>query len=59
IGDSVHESEDSHALWGSLNMPTLGLESLYKIFCRFPFSLLDVVNFYLIFDTFLLLKEVC
>ncbi|GJT87181.1 hypothetical protein Tco_1068898 [Tanacetum coccineum] len=53
VGDSVHESGDSHALQGSLDMPTLSLESLHEIFCRFPLSLLNVVNFYQIFDTFL------
>ncbi|GJZ44620.1 hypothetical protein Tco_0591875 [Tanacetum coccineum] len=58
VSDSVHESGDSHALWGSLNMPTLSFKSLHEIFRGFPFFLFDVVNFYRIFDTLLLLKEV-
>ncbi|GJQ89980.1 hypothetical protein Tco_0001119, partial [Tanacetum coccineum] len=58
VGDFVHEFEDSHAFWGSLNMPTLSLKSLHKIFRGFPFSLLDVMDFYRIVDTLLLLKEV-
>ncbi|GJS90213.1 hypothetical protein Tco_0772849 [Tanacetum coccineum] len=58
VSDSVHESEDSHAFWGSLNMPTLSFIYLHKIFHGFPFSLLDVVDFYWILDTLILLKEV-
>nr|GEZ38775.1 reverse transcriptase domain-containing protein [Tanacetum cinerariifolium] len=42
VCDSVHESGDSHALWGSFDMPTLSLEYLHEIFCRVPLSLLDV-----------------
>ncbi|GKF08117.1 hypothetical protein Tco_0042341 [Tanacetum coccineum] len=44
VGDSVHESRDSHALQGSLDMPTLSLESLHEIFCRFLLFLLDVLS---------------
>nr|GEU61978.1 chlorophyll a-b binding protein of LHCII type 1-like [Tanacetum cinerariifolium] len=44
VGDFVHECEDSHALRGSLDMPTLSLESLHEIFYRFPLSLLDVLS---------------
>nr|GEZ43759.1 reverse transcriptase domain-containing protein [Tanacetum cinerariifolium] len=32
VGDSVHESEDSHAFRGSFNMPTLSFNSLHEIF---------------------------
>ncbi|GKA33077.1 hypothetical protein Tco_0719444, partial [Tanacetum coccineum] len=58
VGDSVHESEDFYAFWGSSYMPTLSLEPFHKVFRRFSFSLFDVVYFYWIFDTFLLLKVV-
>nr|GEW34707.1 ribonuclease H-like domain-containing protein [Tanacetum cinerariifolium] len=44
VGDSVHESRDSHAFWGSFNMPSFSFKSLHKIFCGFPFSLLDVLS---------------
>ncbi|GJS82226.1 zinc finger BED domain-containing protein RICESLEEPER 2 [Tanacetum coccineum] len=57
VGDYVHEFGDSHALQGSLDMPTLSLESLYEIFCRFPLSLLNVVNFYRTFDNHFLCKK--
>ncbi|GKC75850.1 hypothetical protein Tco_1126624, partial [Tanacetum coccineum] len=56
VGDFVHESGDSHAFWGSFNMPTLSFKSLHEIIRGFPFSLLDVVDFYQILDTLLLLK---
>nr|GEW45769.1 reverse transcriptase domain-containing protein [Tanacetum cinerariifolium] len=56
VGDSVHESEDSHAFWGSFNMPTFSFKSLHKIFRGFLFSLLDVVDLYWILDALLLLK---
>nr|GEY27520.1 hypothetical protein [Tanacetum cinerariifolium] len=42
VGDFMHESGDSHALWGSFDMSALSLESWHEIFYRFPFSLLDV-----------------
>nr|GEV63840.1 hypothetical protein [Tanacetum cinerariifolium] len=42
VGDFMHESRDSHALWGSFDMSDLSLESWHEIFCRFPFSLLDM-----------------
>nr|GEW34106.1 hypothetical protein [Tanacetum cinerariifolium] len=56
ICDPVHESEDSHAFRGSLNVPTLDFESLHKVLCGLSFSLLDVVNFHRILDALLLLK---
>nr|GEU44930.1 hypothetical protein [Tanacetum cinerariifolium] len=56
VGDFVHASGDSYALWGSFNMPTLSFESLHEIFHGFPFSLLDVVDLYQILDALLLLK---
>ncbi|GKC49745.1 hypothetical protein Tco_1072490 [Tanacetum coccineum] len=58
VGDSVHESKDSHALWDSFNMPTFNYKSLHEIFPGFPFSLLDVVDLYRILDALLLLKVI-
>ncbi|GJZ94674.1 hypothetical protein Tco_0666877 [Tanacetum coccineum] len=58
LGNSLHDIRDSHAFWSSLNMPTLSFKPLYKIFREFSFPLLDVVDFYRIFDALLLLKEV-
>ncbi|GKA88255.1 hypothetical protein Tco_0810019 [Tanacetum coccineum] len=58
VGDSVHKSGDSHTFRSSLNMPTLSFKSSHKIFSGFPFSLLDVVDFYQILDALILLKEV-
>nr|GFA88467.1 reverse transcriptase domain-containing protein [Tanacetum cinerariifolium] len=57
IGDPVHESRYSHALRGSLNISTLNFESLHEVLCGFPFSLLDVVDFYRILDALLLMKH--
>ncbi|GJY17452.1 hypothetical protein Tco_0388943 [Tanacetum coccineum] len=57
VGDSVHESGDSHAFWGFFNMPTFSFKPLHEILCGFPFSLLDVVDIYRILDALLLLKR--
>ncbi|GJX79578.1 hypothetical protein Tco_0327727 [Tanacetum coccineum] len=40
IGDSVHESGDSHAFRRTLDVFALRLVSLYEVFCRFPISCL-------------------
>nr|GEY30587.1 hypothetical protein [Tanacetum cinerariifolium] len=56
IGDPVYEFRDSHAFRGSLNVFALNFESFHEVFCGFPFSLLDVVDFYRILDALLLLK---
>nr|GEY33076.1 hypothetical protein [Tanacetum cinerariifolium] len=34
VGDSVHESEDSHSFQGSFHMPTFSLEPFHKVFQR-------------------------
>nr|GEX04163.1 hypothetical protein [Tanacetum cinerariifolium] len=36
VGDFVYESGDSHALWGSFNMPNFSFKPLPKIFRGFP-----------------------
>ncbi|GKF67511.1 hypothetical protein Tco_0197190, partial [Tanacetum coccineum] len=57
VGDSVHESKDSYAFWGSFNMPTFSFKPLHEIFHGFPFSFLDLVDLYQILDALLLLKS--
>nr|GEV76840.1 copia protein [Tanacetum cinerariifolium] len=58
-GDFVHESGDSHAFWGSFNMPAFSFKSLHKIFYGFPFSLLDVVVLSMLVFCFLDLDFQC
>ncbi|GJR60764.1 hypothetical protein Tco_1502926 [Tanacetum coccineum] len=57
IGDSVHESGDSHAFRRTLDVSALRLVSLYEVFCRFPISLLDVMEYYRVSDAFFLLES--
>ncbi|GJU50402.1 hypothetical protein Tco_1219957 [Tanacetum coccineum] len=57
VCDSMHESEYSHAFWCSFDMPTFQFISFHKIFHRLCITLLDVMEFYGIFDVFLLLKD--
>ncbi|GJX79867.1 hypothetical protein Tco_0328016 [Tanacetum coccineum] len=57
VYDSMHESEYSHAFWCSFDMPTFKFISFHKIFRRLCITLLDVMEFYRIFDVLLLLKD--
>ncbi|GKD93708.1 hypothetical protein Tco_1373545, partial [Tanacetum coccineum] len=57
VGDSVHISGDSHALWSFFKMHAFSFKQLHEIFRRFSFFLLDVVDFYRILDSLLLLKR--
>ncbi|GJS58791.1 hypothetical protein Tco_0653575 [Tanacetum coccineum] len=54
----MHESGDPHALRGSLHASSFHLESFHEVLNGLSIPLLDIVDFYGIFDVLLLLHEV-
>ncbi|GJX96735.1 hypothetical protein Tco_0352533 [Tanacetum coccineum] len=59
VVNSMHKSEDSHALRGPLHTSSFNLESLHEILDGLSIPLLDIVDFHWIFDVLLLLHKIC
>ncbi|GJY33401.1 hypothetical protein Tco_0417870 [Tanacetum coccineum] len=54
--NSMHESGDSHAFWIPLDIPAFQFIPFHKVFRRLSLPLFDVMDFYGIFNAFLLLE---
>ncbi|GKG39377.1 hypothetical protein Tco_0463522, partial [Tanacetum coccineum] len=57
VVDPVYESGDPHALRGSFHESGFHLESFHEVLDGLSFPLLDIVDFYGIFDMLLLLHK--
>ncbi|GKD25275.1 hypothetical protein Tco_1231489 [Tanacetum coccineum] len=59
VVNPMQESEDPHALRGSLHASSFHLESFHELLDGLSVPLLDIVDFDGIFDVLLLLHEAC